>query len=116
MNRSLKKVNAYFGIGDYSHLIVNELELAGITTLKQLDALITEDLIQSYFDTLEKLDKESNYLGFVRDLLIVKYGNSYLSLPLKRRYNFDEWQVPFLESLGARADTIAAVKKRVSTA
>lgn len=85
--------------GDHDKLIVEELQLFGISKLQQLDNIIPEDLK----DNMLSLVEWNNFAGLIRDILIINDAKKYFEnswrnhwqflgnhcLPLFNKYNVD---------------------------
>lgn len=63
---------------DRDKIIIQELNDCGISTLAQLDKIITDSMVKSICSTYSDIDGV-NYLGFLRDLLMVTIPEIYFS-------------------------------------
>lgn len=100
----LHGLKASFGESrDYSGELIQELNEMGIKTLKDLDAIIPLDYIDKHNEIHFQNNYETNFLGLVRDLLILKYKELYFerawhrswvaigeeSIDMYKKYNID---------------------------
>lgn len=74
--KSWKNVRPIFGpADDITEKIISELNLMGITTLRELDAIIPKD----YKTVLEAQNEHKNYAGIARSLMLVHDAEKYIS-------------------------------------
>jgi putative GTP pyrophosphokinase len=99
-------IKVHFGTANYSMIIIEELRLIGKKTLEDLDKLVTDEFIDKFLKALSNLNQENNYLGFIRNLMIVKFIDRYSKLPRKRSFNLDPSEVELLNQLGISKDTL----------
>jgi putative GTP pyrophosphokinase len=88
------------GFGAGQRRIVEELNIVGINTLEQLDKIISQDFIDEYVATLQKLNVGDNYTSFLRHLMMIKFTDKYFKKAWRRSFNLDDGDLRILSSFG----------------
>jgi hypothetical protein len=66
-------------------MIVQELVDCGITKISELDVLLEDSIVEKVFDTIYGIDG-ANYLGFIRDILMVTLPDVYFQKAWKNSW------------------------------
>jgi putative GTP pyrophosphokinase len=86
----LDKLEPNFGVADSSRILIEELNGMGIKTLKDLDDIIPSDFIEKHNKIAIDPDYDNNFLGIVRDILIIKFKELYFKEVWKKSWSWIE--------------------------